>query len=311
MYTIKQASARIGLPIQTIRVWERRYGVVEPARTAAGYRLYDDAAIIRLTAMRHLVESEGWRPSQAAAHVLAAGDQVGELIPQSSSTSLDGALGGQPRHARSQDAVDNYLAAADLLDVPAMDRILGEAFASQRFESAIDDVVFPSLRAIGDAWASGALDVAQEHVASETVRRRLATFFDAAGQASTLPKILVGLPPGGQHELGALAFAVAGRRAGLDLLYLGANVPVESWLRTARETNASVAVIAVVTADDVAAATLVVESLRTLARPPVCALGGFGAPAIPTGIGVVRLASGMDEAVAELMALQATTKARG
>ena len=72
MCTIKRAAARTGLAIPTIRAWERRYGVGTPTRTAAGYRLYDDATITRLRAMRHLVELEGWRPSQAAKRVLSA-----------------------------------------------------------------------------------------------------------------------------------------------------------------------------------------------------------------------------------------------
>ena len=61
-----------------------------------------------------------------------------------------------------------------------MERVLDEAFAAQRFELAMDEAVFPALRAVGRAWADGTLDVAAEHAASETVRRRLARFFDAA-----------------------------------------------------------------------------------------------------------------------------------
>ena len=77
MYTIKQAAARTGLSVPTIRAWERRYGVVRPSRTAAGYRLYDDDALARLLAMRRLVDGDGWRPSQAAERVIAAGDSAG------------------------------------------------------------------------------------------------------------------------------------------------------------------------------------------------------------------------------------------
>ncbi|HSW42013.1 MAG TPA: MerR family DNA-binding transcriptional regulator, partial [Patescibacteria group bacterium] len=48
MYTIKQAAALSDLTVPTVRAWERRYGVVHPARTASGYRLYDNEAISRL-----------------------------------------------------------------------------------------------------------------------------------------------------------------------------------------------------------------------------------------------------------------------
>ena len=69
MYTIKQASARTGVSVPLLRAWERRYGIVAPARTAARYRLYDDAALARIHTMRRLVET-GWSPSAAAAAIL-------------------------------------------------------------------------------------------------------------------------------------------------------------------------------------------------------------------------------------------------
>ena len=76
MFTIKQAAARTGLSVPIIRVWERRYGVVQPSRTPAGYRLYDDESIARLVAMRRLVAEEGWKPSQAAQRVLEPGTDL-------------------------------------------------------------------------------------------------------------------------------------------------------------------------------------------------------------------------------------------
>ena len=72
MYTIKQAAERTGIAIPTIRMWERRYGVVSPTRTPGGYRLYDDDSIARLAAMHYLVERDGWRPSQAADRIRTA-----------------------------------------------------------------------------------------------------------------------------------------------------------------------------------------------------------------------------------------------
>ncbi len=299
MYTIKQASARTGLPVPTIRVWERRYGVIHPERTAAGYRLFDDAAIQRLMAMRQLVEVEGWRPSQAAERVLAAGQDVGSLLPDAVVPSTD----------PTAPAVEAYVAAAHGLDVPEMERVLDEAFASQRFERAVEDVVFPALRAIGEAWAGGDLSVGQEHVASETVRRRLAALFLAAGQGNGGSHVLVGLPPGSQHDLGALAFAVAGRRAGLDVLYLGANVPLESWVRTTRETRAPIVVMAVATAADVGAAKDVVEALRSMAVAPLCALGGPAAGGVDEAPGVIRLPASAGDAVAAVVTVLATSRA--
>ena len=308
MYTIKQTAVRTGLNVPTIRAWERRYGVVKPARTPAGYRLYDDTAIAQLMAMRRLVEDNGWRPGQASDEVLAAGDDLALLraIGRPIETDLpSGANGSTPsatvaRGERTEESIDAFLAATAILDVPAMERVLDSAFADQRFEPAMRDVVFPALRSVGERWSAGEIDVAGEHAASETVRRRLAGFYEAAGRSIGGPSILVGMPPGSRHELGALAFGVAARRAGLGVVYLGADVPLESWLRAVRETGAPVVVLGVVTPADVASATIVAEGLRTLDRPPECFIGGALAGEVPVRPGFRPLPELLEAAVSEV-----------
>ena len=70
MYTVKRAAELTGLPADTLRMWERRYPIVEPARSDGGYRLYDDPALRRLSAMRSLVDS-GWTAREEARRVLS------------------------------------------------------------------------------------------------------------------------------------------------------------------------------------------------------------------------------------------------
>ncbi len=319
MYTIKQAAARTGLNVPVIRAWERRYGVVQPSRTPAGYRLYDDESIARLVAMRRLVIAEGWKPSQAAQRVLEPGTDLqalsgrpvgsdpGFATPGASRAGLSGSSMGLATNVGSGDReaslVLAFLSAARDLDVPAMERILDESFASQRFELAIEGLVSPALRAIGIAWAQDEIDVSAEHAASETVRRRLTRFYDAAGLGNRVPRVIVGLPPGGRHEIGAFAFAVAARRARIDVLYLGANVPIESWLRTVRETAAPVVVLGVVTPSDVVAAGAVIDALSASARPPICLVGGPLSAASLDGQRTIRLPIALDDAVAAVVGL--------
>src|SRR6185295_9480102 len=114
MYTIKEAAARSGLSVPTVRVWEQRYGVVQPARTASGYRLYDDAAIDRLIAMRHLVEHEGLRPRQASAQVLASETDVDELVRRSRRTEAASSrpAGADAAAAQSAAAIAAFVDAA-------------------------------------------------------------------------------------------------------------------------------------------------------------------------------------------------------
>jgi methanogenic corrinoid protein MtbC1 len=170
--------------------------------------------------------------------------------------------------------VDRLVRAARQLDAPAFEAGLDELFGAARFEPAVETVLMPALRAIGDAWARGELSVAGEHAASQAVLRRLGMAYEAAGGPAASKPVLVGLAPGARHELGALAFATAARRAGLPILYLGPDLPAESWTSAALERDARAAVLAVPTRADVARTRDVLSELRRARPNMLLAVGG-------------------------------------
>jgi len=160
------------------------------------------------------------------------------------------------------------------------------------------DLVFPALRALGAAWAEGVVSVAGEHLASHAVLRRLSGALDAAGRGDpSQPSVVVGLPPGSRHELGALAFAVAVRRGGLPVAYLGADLPVDDWARATA--GASAAVIGVVTRRDRRNAQAVVRRLRDSRPGLLVAVGGAGSSGV-TEAGVVSLPPSLEASVAAI-----------
>jgi methanogenic corrinoid protein MtbC1 len=162
----------------------------------------------------------------------------------------------------------------------------------------VDSWLFPALEALGEGWARGEIDVAGEHAASHAVHRRLSAAFDAAGSRSRGPGVVVGLPVGSQHDLGALAFATAIRRRGMDVLYLGANVPVSSWEAAVRSRDARAAVLSVVTPEDRPPAVAVAERLLSQAPVPIVCAGGASAADLVGG--VKTLASIIGAAAQEL-----------
>ena len=272
MYTIKQAALRSGVAVPLIRAWERRYGVVHPDRTAGGYRIYDEPAIARLRAMRGLIE-QGWSAAQAATAVVEASPAISGI-----GTNSPEALGA-----------DALVAAAGRYDLAAIEEVLDDLFGRGSFEAVIDDLVLPAAAMLGPAWSEGRIDVAAEHLASSAVVRRLASLFEMGGVPGSGPRVLVGLPPDSRHELGALAFAVALRRMGADVLYLGSDVPIASWVHAAKESTAQAAIVGVVTDRDVAPARDVSAALRQ-ARPDLeVAFGGAFAsgPAATDGVTVL------------------------
>jgi DNA-binding transcriptional MerR regulator/methylmalonyl-CoA mutase cobalamin-binding subunit len=300
MYTIKEAALRAGVSIPLLRAWERRYGIVEPARTAAGYRLYDDLSIERLRAMRHLVDA-GWSPSQAAKRIEIAGIPAANAsgtIPSTTAPSERGDIDA----ATAADLAAAFVSAAAELDEARIEQLLDDVFAGGSFERVVDDRLMPALRALGEAWEAGTVSVGGEHAASHAVLRRLSASFDAAGRASVDRPILVGLPPGSLHEIGALAFATAARRTGLGVVYLGANVPVDSWIEAVRRTDARAAVIGVPTTADRAAADDVARAIDESGTGVLVAVGGQGSGGVTLPGPVMLLPDGIGAAARSLEA---------
>ena len=277
MYTIKQASRLTGVSEASLRAWERRYGVVVPHRNESGYRLYDEQALSAVSTMRRLVDT-GWSPAEAAEAVRSGtvpavpDEVVGKETPDD---------GDQPN---AFTYMQRFLASAAQMDAAGIEETLDGGFALGSFEHVVDSWLFPALEALGEGWARGEIDVAAEHTASHAVHRRLSAAFDAAGSRSRGPAVVVGLPSGSQHDLGALAFATAIRRRGINVLYLGANVPVSSWEAAVRSSEARAVVLSVVTPEDRPAAVAVAERLLSLAAVPLVCAGGASAANLAGGV---------------------------
>jgi DNA-binding transcriptional MerR regulator/methylmalonyl-CoA mutase cobalamin-binding subunit len=295
MYTIKEASARTGVGAPLIRAWERRYGVVRPTRTPSGYRLYDDATINVLLTMRALTES-GWTASEAARAILAgeaAIDEVavGPAVPRAPAPSAAA--------THRAGTIARFVSAAEMASPVETEAALDAILAAGSFEAVVDDLLLPAVAALGDSWVAGRLSVAAEHAASAAVARRLAAVYQAAG-IPTRPSVVVGLPPGARHELGALAFAAALRRRRVGVLYLGADVTVDGWVDVFARTRARAAVIGVVTAADREAAAEVVMALQALAVPIIAVGGPAARPELAPTNGMRMLPERIVEAAAAI-----------
>ncbi len=267
MYTIKRVSEMVGVPVATLRAWQRRYGVVNPGRSGSGYRLYGARDIALLRRMQSLVAS-GWSPKEAAAAVSGNADfetdprSVRRIQPPANAADL-------PVSTAEADLV----AAASDLDPMAVSRLLDEHFASTSFEHAVDNWLLPELERLGAAWASGDVTIAGEHIVAAAVQRRLSAAFDAAAmEGERYPLLLTGLPAGCHHELGILAYATAARRRGMAVLHLGPDLPMRDWLVAVERHRPDAVVIAVPTISDIQPAAQIIKGLA--GHPVLIAVGG-------------------------------------
>jgi len=266
-YTVKQVAALTGVLETTLRVWERRYQVVTPTRSAGGYRLYDDEQVARLRLMAALV-AEGVPASVAA-----------KSLPPPGAPAVE---------SRSLAELD-LLATAVSLDPAGLDALLADALERAPFEQVVDSWLLPELGRVGRAWASGEISVAHEHFVTAGVIRLLGRAFAEAPDPGTAP-VLVGLAEGAHHELGLLAFAACLRRAGVSVVYLGANVPVAAWMAAAEGLHPRAAVVGAPLGARVRPAQELVDRLRSMTPPVAVWVGGGlggrlrGAGLLPAGV---------------------------
>jgi MerR family transcriptional regulator, light-induced transcriptional regulator len=207
---------RTGVPADTIRKWEQRYGVLRPERTPGGQRRYSEVDVARIEWLKARL-AEGYRIGEAA-ELLGSGEQVA-------------AGAGELRRAIVEATAAN--------DVVGLSHLVEQAVALGSLEEAFVDVLSPALGEVGDRWAAGELSVAQEHLVSATVRGVLQRLLaDARGEIRGIA--VLACAPGERHEIGLLMLAVLLRSDGWQVAYLGADTPVDDAVALAEQLQASV-----------------------------------------------------------------------
>lgn len=217
LYRIQKAAELTGVSQELIRAWERRYGVVSPERTDAGYRLYSNQDVAVLKRLKALTDG-GLSISQAARTVpeLLRELATERELSASAETSRD------PSLVRWQVEI---LAAAERLDQVRIDEVLDEALSALTPLAAFDALIVPVLHEIGERWHAGQLGVAQEHLATQALRTRVLSLLHGAPAGGTR-HVVVACFPEEQHEIGALGAALRFRYAGFRVTFLGQCTPV-------------------------------------------------------------------------------------
>jgi len=237
---VKAAAVATGMSESRLRTWERRYGIPKPGRSATGRRLYDENDLAVIRRMAALVTA-GVPASEAAeaARIEARGAAEG---PSEAAAARDDDL----RIAPLVQAAVGY-------DEGAIVRRIREMVASMSWGGALDEVLFPTLRRVGEYWGAGTLVTASEHFLSEVIRRELSAglsaVLDGEGDA---PSVLLACAEGDRHDLGLLAVSLLLRLRGLRVTYLGADVPAYDLMEAAQRTSSGAICLSATTASALA-----------------------------------------------------------
>ena len=275
---------RTGVAPDTLRKWEQRYRILQPTRTAGGQRRYSERDVARVEWLCERL-SEGYRIGEAATLLGGGG----------------GAMEPARLPAEQLEGILESAARGDAIDIGVR---LDQAFALNGVEETLETVVGPLLEAVGERWESGELSVADEHLVSESVRSRLGHLLADSGGGLRGVAVLA-CAPGERHELGLMMAAIALRRDGWNVIYLGSDTPIGDALGLAKRLSARVLGISV-SSPELGAA--LQEALRDVARPEGLTLvvGGPGATAkLAESLNATLAPSQLPAAVDALRALAA------
>jgi len=264
---IGELSRRTGVNPALLRAWERRYGLIEPERTAGGFRLYSERDERRVRAM---VEHIAGGVAAAEAARLALEDTA-------EAATATAASGPEPELVVALLSFDETAAQA------ALDRLLAEYSR----ETVLVEHVLPVLHDLGEGWAGGEVSVAQEHFASGLLRGRLLGL--ARGwDGGAGPRAILGCPPGELHDLGLVTFGLLLRELGWRITMVGADTPLETLRSAAVALRPNAVVLAATTEERFVDAAAEIGDLASVAA---VAIGGAGATETAAALTGVRALS--------------------
>jgi len=244
-YSIKAVSRRTGLSLHVIRIWEKRYGAVEPRRTATNRRLYSDAEIERLTFLR-LATAAGHSIGNVAKLPLT---RLKLLVAKSD-------LSGRDRHSENgafssaQTFHDSCLAAVRGLDARGFEEMLQKALVALGHQGLLRQVVAPLAQTIGELWRAGVVTAAHEHFLSAGLKVFLGQLAGQFAVSANAPRIIIATPAGQLHELGAVIVHAAAAQVGWHTTYLGASLPAAEIAGAAVQNRALAVALSIVYPED-------------------------------------------------------------
>ena len=238
MYSIKAVSQATGLSIETLRAWERRYGIVEPQRDANSRRSYRPEDVIRLRKLREATE----RGHPISKLSRLSEEELNRLLEE---PGLKGAKANA-----SQGFADQILHAATHYKPDECDHSLSMALALLPISEVVNEVLSPLMREVGERWHSGRFTIAQERLVTAAIRKQVASVLDTYNRISTGPLMVLTTVSDERHELGILMCALVAASRGLRCLYLGPDLPATDIALLGEKTNAAVVTLSFVMSED-------------------------------------------------------------
>ncbi|NCG18187.1 MAG: MerR family DNA-binding transcriptional regulator [Rhodobacterales bacterium] len=268
--SIGALSRAVGIPIGTLRTWERRYGYPEPIRRPSGHRRYSVGIIPKLKLVKQLI-GYGHKPSTLLP------DSDDQLIGR-----LAAIVNPGPDSALAADRFAHWFASVQKFEADALTRSLQQTWSRVGSVDFLDQHLSPFLIEMGVRWRSNRIDIAEEHFASHVVVSFLSGLWRPITPTADGSVVVCATLPGEHHVIGLHMSAVALSLEGWDVRFVGADTPTEMIGRVVRSAGAIAVAIGT---SSVASPTETTRGLNELYDwvDDEVAIWVGGAPSEPTG----------------------------
>ncbi len=214
-FTIKDLENLSGIKAHTIRIWEKRYHVLEPSRTSTNIRYYDISNLQKLLNVT-LLYNQGYKISKIAA---LSNPELQQLVRDHLAENSSGNL-----------YTNSFKLAMLNFDQHLFEDTFRQLKSEYDFSEIFMKIFLPLLEEIGTLWQSDTISPAHEHFISNLIKQKLLTSTEQLRQVEKkLGKVFVlYLPLNEIHELGLMFIHYELMKKGYHSIYLGPSVPIDN-----------------------------------------------------------------------------------
>jgi DNA-binding transcriptional MerR regulator len=215
-YTIKDLETLSGIKAHTIRIWEKRYGLLEPQRSTTNIRYYSDNELRKLLNVSMLVK-HGYKISKVSNY---ENGQIQREVLKLNEKSLP-----------SESMIDQLVVHMVNFDHKSFEDLLLQQINQIGFEETFMENIFPLFEKVGIYWQIGTIFPAQEHFVSNIIRELLIKESSGINNHDSTSIVLFFLKEGEMHEISLLFYHYLALKSGYKTIYLGQNVPFEDLVK--------------------------------------------------------------------------------
>lgn len=211
-YSIKDLEKITGIKAHTIRIWEKRYGIVSPSRTQTNIRYYSDEDLRRLMNVA-ILNKYGYKISNIQS---MSPEELHSSVVNLTNQDID-----------NDHQVDNLVMSMIELDEQRFDKIMASSIIKQGIDYTFENLIYKFLEKIGILWQIGSITPVQEHFITYLIRQKLVLAIDGQQEyRSGYKTFLLFLPENEYHEVALMYLHFMIRKEGHKVIYLGQNVPL-------------------------------------------------------------------------------------